>query len=232
MITYKQAFTFVELTYGVWTNSLGLISDGFHMLFDSTALLVGLHASLMSRWKPTRLYSYGYGRVEVLSGFVNGLFLVVIAFFVLGEVMERLLDPPSINTEKLLFVSIAGFVVNLIGIITFSQSHGHSHSHGGHGHSHSHGHSHNSNMQGVFLHVLADTMGSVGVIISSILVEQFGWYIADPICSLFIAILILISVVPLLKDSAEILLLVTPNHRAIQTTLDKVSKSDVISFPA
>ena len=218
----KQAFTFVELTYGVWTNSLGLISDGFHMLFDCTALLVGLHASLMSRWKPTRLYSYGYGRVEVLSGFVNGLFLVVIACFVLGEVVERLLDPPNINTEKLLFVSVAGFIVNLIGIITFSRSHTHSHSHG-HGHSHGHSH-HNSNMQGVFLHVLADTMGSIGVIISSILVEQLGWFIADPICSLFIAVLILISVIPLLKDSAEILLLATPNHRTIQTTLDEVSK--------
>ncbi len=97
-----QAFTFVELIYGVWTNSLGLISDGFHMLFDCTALLFGLYASLMSRWKPTRLYSYGYGRVEVLSGFVNGLFLVVIACFVLTESMERLLDPPNVSTERLL----------------------------------------------------------------------------------------------------------------------------------
>ena len=201
------------------------------MLFDCTALLVGLHASLMSRWKPTRLYSYGYGRVEVLSGFVNGLFLVVIACFVLGEGMERLLDPPNINTEKLLVVSVAGFIVNLIGIITFSTNHTHSHSHGGHGHAHSHGHSHgNSNMQGVFLHVVADTMGSVGVIISTILIEQFGWFIADPICSLFIAILILISVIPLLKDSAELLLLATPNHRAIQTTLDKVSQADILIY--
>ncbi len=97
-----QLFTFVELFYGVWTNSLGLISDGFHMLFDCTALLVGLYASLMSRWKPTRLFSYGYGRVEVLSGFVNGLFLVVIACFVLAESVERLVDPPDVSTERLL----------------------------------------------------------------------------------------------------------------------------------
>lgn len=197
----------------MWTNSLGLISDGFHMLFDCTALLVGLYASLMSRWKPTRLYSYGYGRVEVLSGFVNGLFLVVIALFVLEEAMDRLVDPPSISTDRLLFVSVAGFLVNLIGIGTFSWNHTHSHG----------GHTHNTNMQGVFLHVLADTMGSVGVIISSLLIQQFGWYIADPICSLFIATLILISVLPLLKESAEILLLATPSHRTIQKTLTKVS---------
>ena len=90
------------MLYGVWTNSLGLISDGFHMLFDSSALLIGLCAALMVHWKPTRVYSFGYGRVEVLSGFVNSLFLVAIAFVVLSEALERLFDPPSINTEKLL----------------------------------------------------------------------------------------------------------------------------------
>lgn len=201
----------------MWTNSLGLISDGFHMLFDCTALLVGLYASLMSRWKPTRLYSYGYGRVEVLSGFVNGLFLLVIALFILEEALDRLLDPPNVSTDRLLFVSVAGFSVNLIGIFTFSQNH--SHSHGG-------GHTHNTNMQGVFLHVLADTMGSVGVIISSLLILQFGWYVADPICSMFISILILISILPLLKDSAEILLLATPSHMTIQKTLNKVGKTE------
>ncbi|CAI8000177.1 Zinc transporter 5, partial [Geodia barretti] len=90
------------MLYGVWTNSLGLISDGFHMLFDCSALVVGLCAALVVRWKPTRLYSFGYGRVEVLSGFVNSLFLVSIATAVLSEALTRLLDPPTINTDKLL----------------------------------------------------------------------------------------------------------------------------------
>jgi Co/Zn/Cd efflux system component len=54
-----QVFTFVELVYGVWTNSLGLISDGFHMLFDCSALVMGLYAAVMSRWKATRIFSYG-----------------------------------------------------------------------------------------------------------------------------------------------------------------------------
>ena len=74
----------------------------------------------------------------------------------------------------------------------------------------------------MFLHVLADTMGSVGVIISSLLVQTFGWYIVDPICSLFIAVLILLSVIPLLRESAEILLLATPNYTHLQATLEKV----------
>ena len=151
-------FTFVELLYGAWTNSLGLISDGFHMLFDCTALVVGLYAALMTRWKPTRVFSYGYGRMEVLSGFVNGLFLVVVAFFVFYEAIGRLLEPPEINTDRLLIVSVAGFAVNMVGIFSFSHAHAHAHGGGGscamsqsnavkeqhqHGHSHdAHDHSH------------------------------------------------------------------------------------------
>lgn len=62
-----QGFTFVELLYGVWTNSLGLISDGFHMLFDCSALVMGLYAAVMSRWKATRIFSYGYGKYPLKS---------------------------------------------------------------------------------------------------------------------------------------------------------------------
>ncbi|XP_061475666.1 proton-coupled zinc antiporter SLC30A5 isoform X2 [Rhineura floridana] len=228
------AFTFVELFYGVWTNSLGLISDGFHMLFDCSALVMGLFAALMTRWKATRIFSYGFGRVEILSGFINGLFLMVIAFFVFTESVARLVDPPDIDTNMLTPVSVGGLIVNLVGICAFSHAHSHgpsrggchvhdhSHSHHGHGHSHSHshsdyghnhnhGHSHgslgggmNTNMRGVFLHILADTFGSVGVIISTILIQQFGWLIADPLCSLFIATLIFLSVIPLIKDACQI----------------------------
>lgn len=249
----NMCFTFVELAYGVWTNSLGLISDGFHMFFDCSALVMGLYAALMSHWKATRIFSFGYDRVEILSGFINGLFLMVIAFFVFSAAISRLIDPPEINTNRLLFVSVAGFCVNLVGIFAFRHNHshgistsaGHGHSHGGsgggHGHSHGasggHGHSHgssgscqtgskpsqmthNTNMEGVFLHVLADTLGSVGVILSTLLIENFGWKIADPICSIFISVLIFVSVLPLVKETSLILLLRTPEE--IQQPLAKV----------
>ncbi|KAM6469526.1 proton-coupled zinc antiporter SLC30A5 [Liasis olivaceus] len=257
------AFTFIELFYGVWTNSLGLISDGFHMLFDCSALVMGLFAALMTRWKATRIFSYGFGRVEILSGFINGLFLMVIAFFVFTESVARLVDPPDIDTNMLTPVSVGGLIVNLVGICAFSHahshgpsrggchahehshshhshSHGHGHSHNDYGHTHNHGHLHaslggsmNTNMRGVFLHVLADTLGSVGVIISTILIQQFGWLIADPLCSLFIATLIFLSVIPLIKDACQVLLLRLPreHEKDLHMALEKIQNIDgVISY--
>ncbi|CAG4984418.1 unnamed protein product [Colias eurytheme] len=221
------SFAFVELFYGIWTNSLGLISDAFHMFFDCTGLVAGLAASLISKWRANERYSYGYARAEVLAGFVNGLFLLFIAFFIMSEAVERAIEPPEVKHERLLLVSILGFLVNMVGIYAFHHGHGHGHgghghSHGGHGHSHNHDHGHSHDdieaptgagsaiMRGVFLHVLADTLGSVGVIISAILMRMFGWMRADPICSMAIALLIAASVIPLVRDSAGVLMQRTP----------------------
>ena len=261
------SFAFVELIWGIWSNSLGLISDSFHMFFDCTALLAGLAASVVARWKANDRFSYGYVRAEVLAAFINALFLLFIAFFILSEAIERLVEPPEVKHERLLIVSVLGFIVNMVGIFVFhghghhghshghhGHSHGHDHGHGhGHGHSHGHhhhhhhhdhghhdhghhdhghhdhghhdhghhdhGHSHDEHspetsqsqiLHSVFLHILADTLGSAGVIVSSLLMYFFGWMIADPICSLMIGLLIAASVIPLLKESIGILMQRTP----------------------
>jgi len=274
-------FAFLELFYGIWTNSLGLISDSFHMFFDCTALLTGLIATVISRWGKNERYSYGYVRAEIMAGFMNALFLMFVAFFIFSEAVERAFHPPHVEHERLLVISILGFLVNLVGIFVFGHGHGdgdhghshagssHGHSHGGsenkvqsmfkdefqdddfhtdfhtkrktadqHGHSHNgggdHGHSHNGGghghshgihdssgnintsnkqiMQGVFLHILADTLGSVGVIASSLVIKYWGFMLADPICSMVISILISLSIWPLLLDSMSILMQRTPKE--------------------
>lgn len=184
-------FMFVELIYGYMSNSLGLITDSFHMLFDCMALFIGLCASYISKMGVDNKYTYGYGRVETLSGLFNGIFLVFIAFNVFCESIERIYEPQMIETDGLLTVSTLGFCVNLIGLFFFHDHHDHGHDHAGHSHDHE-----NENMYGVFLHVLADTLGSVGVIFSSILVKYYGMYVADPICSFIISLMILASGVP------------------------------------
>ncbi|KAI0593615.1 cation efflux protein [Biscogniauxia sp. FL1348] len=225
-------FTFmaVQAVYGYLTDSLGLLSDSIHMFFDCVALAVGLFASVMSKWPPSERFPYGFGKIETLSGFANGIFLVLISLEIMFEGFERLLEGRETKRLRELFiVSTLGLVVNLLGIFAFGShghhghDHGHDHSHG-HSHSHSHGDSHphghhhhhhghshdNENMHGIYLHILADTLGSASVILSTVLTYLFPWSGWDPLASFLIAYLILITAMPLVRSSAKRLLLTIP----------------------
>jgi zinc transporter 5/7 len=136
----------VQMAWGIWTNSLGLISDcasrfagsdhqltclpAIHMFFDNAALALGLFASVMSTWPSDQVFTYGYSRVETLSGFANGLFLILISIFIVFEAIQRLMDPPEMNTNQLLTVSALGLAVNLVGLVATGGHHHHGHSHG------------------------------------------------------------------------------------------------------
>jgi zinc transporter 5/7 len=276
----NMIFMVVELVYGVYSNSLGLISDAFHMLSDNISLIVALMASYIAASKGAdSIYTYGYSRVETLSGLFNGIFLVFVAAEVLSESVERIYEPQHIESGSLLLVSFLGLLVNMVGLVFFhdhahghshadhpegeaacpmhalkksmetqeeeEHSHDHGHSHDAHSHdhghshevhaheaAHDHGHSHakpaadhghahgNENLYGVFLHILADALGSVAVIISSIFIKYWGWYIADPICCFLISFLILASVVFLIKSSGRVLALGMSDHST--DTADKV----------
>ncbi len=126
---------FVELFYGFYSNSLGLITDSFHMFFDCTALFIGLLASYIAKKEADRKYTYGYGRVETISGLFNGIFLIFIGVNVLLESIERIYEPQKIESNGLLLVSVLGFLVNLVGLFFFHDHHDHGHDHG---HSHVH----------------------------------------------------------------------------------------------
>ncbi|KAJ2080304.1 putative zinc transporter msc2 [Coemansia sp. RSA 988] len=186
------SYMVVQVVYGYITNSLGLISDAIHMLFDCMALAIGLVAAVMSRWPSDNAFTFGYGRIEILSGFANGVFLMLISVSIFFEAIERLIYPPEMSTQQLLLVSFGGLV-------------------------------------GVFLHVMADTLGSVGVIISTLLIQKFGWTGFDPLASIAIAGLIFASVIPLVRDSMHMLLLRLSDHsqaevqRAVAQIIEEVN---------
>ena len=96
------SFTGVEILYGMWTNSLGLIGDGLHMLFDSSALIGSLVASVIVKWPSNDRFSYGYDRTETLTGFVNSLLLLYAAASIFFESIGRLFEPPEVSTDRLL----------------------------------------------------------------------------------------------------------------------------------
>ena len=188
---------FVEALYGYWSNSLGLISDSIHMCFDCTALAIGLYASYISKQPVDSAHPYGYMRYEILSGFVNSVFLIFVGIKIFIESIERIMEIPEIQTDMLILVSVLGLVINLIGLMSF----------------HDLSHGENNNLRGVFLHVLADTLGSVGVIISSVLIKAYDWHIADPISSLIISTLILLSVMELLGSTVQMLMEMDTEHK-------------------
>ena len=275
------AFMLIQTFYAVLTGSLGLLSDSIHMLFDCLALVVGLCAAVMSKWPPSMRFPHGFGKMDTLAGFANGVFLMLISIEIVYEAVERFIEGAEMQRiGELLTVSTLGLVVNLVGMMAFGHAHahpGHDHSHDGHSHSnhathghshthheyepstplpvtapatpsksafeayghshahaqshahshqhdhppsdahahshghHHHGHSHsNENMHGIFLHVLADTMGSVSVVISTILIHYTGWFGWDALASIIIAVLIFASAVPLVRSSATRLMLAVP----------------------
>ncbi len=215
----------IQLLYSVLSHSLGLLSDSIHMFIDCLALMVGLVAGVLSKYPPSTKFPYGLNKIEVLSGFANGCLLIGISTGILVEGIERIIHPVKLQrTRELLVVSVLGLIVNLVGIFAFNHGdgHGHGHSHGsGHSHSHSlsHSHSHaegnddcnssaeNENMKGILLHIMADTLGSVGVVVSTLLTNRFGWNGFDPLASLFIGILIAMSAIPLIQSTSKSLLL-------------------------
>ncbi|KAJ2907295.1 putative zinc transporter msc2 [Zalerion maritima] len=243
-MTLNFSFMAVQAFYGYVTDSLGLLSDSIHMFFDCVALAVGLFAAVASKWPPSQQFPYGFGKMETLSGFANGVFLILISVEIMFEAFERLVEGHHVHRLGELFVvSTLGLVVNLVGMAAFGHhhhghdhshshghslnqdhSHSHSHDHGHshdqdhdhHGHSHAHAHSHghdhdNENMRGIFLHILADTMGSAAVMVSTGLTYVWDWAGWDPLASFIIAWLILLSAIPLIKSSARRLLLTIPD---------------------
>ncbi|KAI9672877.1 MAG: putative zinc transporter msc2 [Trizodia sp. TS-e1964] len=262
------AFMLVQTFYGVVTGSLGLLSDSIHMFFDCIALAVGLAAAIMSKWPPSQRFPYGYGKVDSLAGFGNGVFLMLISIEIVTEAVERLYDGSQLRRiGELLTVSSLGLCVNLVGMLSFGHhhhGHSHNHSHGGdihqkvcnHNHnpslsdpnsplhaqsnlkSQSHnGHSRvdkhpglhhhsNDNMHGIFLHIMADTLGSVAVVISTLLIHYFSWPGFDPLASCIIAILIFAAALPLVISSAKTLLLALPpdTEYLLRDTLGGISE--------
>jgi zinc transporter 5/7 len=144
---------FVEVIYGLLSNSLGLLTDGAHMLLDSSAVIIGLYSSYLSDKKENGVYNFGYSRSEVIGTFINSVFLVFIALYIVFESLERFLQPKEIHSDHLILVSFLGLLVNILGIYFLHGANGIGHHGCSHGddehkehshkeHSHKHDHSH------------------------------------------------------------------------------------------
>ncbi len=184
-----------EVVGGWMSNSLALLADAGHMFSDAAALTVSLGAIWAASLPPTTGRTFGFQRAEVLAAAVNAGALVVIACFVVVEALGRLSAPPEVDAPTALLVATGGLLVNLAALRLL---------HGDH--------DHDLNVRGAWLHVLGDTLGSVGAIASALAIWTMGWRWADPAASLLIAALIVSSGVVLLGQAVHVLMEGTPSH--------------------
>jgi cobalt-zinc-cadmium efflux system protein len=183
------AFTLVEVVGGIATDSLALLADAAHMLSDNFALALALFAVWLAGRPSTPERSFGYQRAEILAALANGVILVALAIWIFIAAWQRFSDPPDVLAGWVALVAIIGLAVNLVAAFLLYQ----------------HGHD-TLNMRAALRHVVADALGSVGVLVSALIILTTGWAYADPIAGVLIALLVLASSWTVLRDSVHILL--------------------------
>ena len=188
-LTFVAVFAVVEVVAGYAADSLALLADAGHMLGDAGSLGLALFAAWLGSRPSTPDRSFGYRRAEILAALANGVALVAIAIWIIVEALQRLRDPVEPLGGWVLLVGIAGLALNLAAA-GMLQRRG----------------SESLNVQGALRHVLADALGSVGVILAGAIVLTTGWSYADPLVALGIALLVLASSWTLLRESVGILL--------------------------
>jgi cobalt-zinc-cadmium efflux system protein len=189
------SFMIVEGVGGYYTNSLALFSDAIHMLADAGAIGLSLFAFMMSAKPATDDRTYGYHRLEILSAFINGIFLVVLSLLIIWGAWIRYNNPAEIKAVEMFWISTAGLIFNLVGACLLIKA------------SHE-----NLNIRGALFHVLGDALGSVGAMTAALLVYFFNWRQADPIVSVVIAFFIIASSFRLILDTAHVILEGAPLH--------------------
>ncbi len=185
----------VEIVGGLVSGSLALLADAAHMFTDAGAIALALFAMWMSTRPASVERTFGYHRTEILAALANALSLWLIAGWIFFEAYHRFSEPPEVQGPLMLIVGGIGLLVNIAVVFILHRSAEHS-----------------INVEAAFWHVVADLMGSVGVIVSGVLVTVFGWWIADPILSVLIGLLILASSWSLVQKVFQVLLQATPDR--------------------
>ena len=206
-------YMLVEVVGGILSGSLALLADAGHMLTDAASIAVALVAMMFAERPSSVQRTFGYHRLEILAALLNALTLWLIAAWVLVEAYDRFTSTLEVNGGLMLSIGVIGLGVNLGAAWIL------------HGSS-----EHNVNVEGAFMHVMADLLGSVGVVVSGILIWVFGWTLADPIVSVVIAILILISSWRLLAKVVHVLLEGTPEHIDVYQLCSKLEDVEGVTL--
>lgn len=193
-IVLNTAYVVVEAVYGLIYNSMGLLSDAGHNLSDVATLIIAMVAFKMSQRKPTERYTYGYRKMTVQASLINALLLCVAVGAILVESISKLIHPEAVDGDAVAWVAGVGVVVNGITAWLFMRDK-----------------NRDLNVKGAFLHMAADALVSVGVVVSGIIIHFTGLYVIDPIIGIVIAIIVGWSTKDLLQKSMRMSLDAVPD---------------------
>ena len=196
-----------EIIGGFLANSLALLSDAGHMLTDILSLGLSLAAMKLAQKPPTPSKTFGFHRLEILAALFNGMLLFFMSFYIFYEAYHRLVQPEEIKGLFMLVVAFIGLLANGAGILLLRKS------------------AHTSlNVKSAFFHIVGDTISSGGVILGGMIILYTGWYLVDPLLSIFIGLLILRGAYALLVESIDIFLEATPKDINMEELLDELRK--------
>jgi cobalt-zinc-cadmium efflux system protein len=183
-----------EVGGGLLTNSLALVSDGGHMLSDLLSLGMAFMALTLARRPPTERRTYGFHRFEILAALGNGGLLFLVAVYILYQAYGRFRQPEPIASLQMLIIAGVGLGANLVSMAALRH-------HGG-----------SLNTRSAFLHILSDTLSSVGVIVGGVVITLTGLYVVDALLSVGIAVIILVGAYRVSREAVSILLESTPKN--------------------
>lgn len=205
------SFMLVEVAGGILTNSLALLADAGHMLSDSLSLFIALMAFTFSGKVADYSKTYGYKRFEILAAVINGATLILISFFIMYKAIDRFQHPVDIASKGMMIIAFIGLFVNvLVAWIMYRQADV----------------KENLNMRAAYLHVMSDMLGSVGAIVAAFFIMFFGWYWADPVASILVAILVLRSGYLVTKSSVHVLMEGTPDNVKVETIIQSILNTE------
>ena len=205
-------FVVIEGVGGYLTNSLALMADAGHLLTDVGALLLALGAIWLAGRPISERRTFGFHRMEVLAALANGVTLWGVAVYIGYQAYQRMIEPPEVNSLPMVLVAFVGFLAQVGTALVLVRSSRQS-----------------LNVQGAYIHVATDAVQSMGVIVAGLLLLFFGWFLADPISSMLIAVLIVYSGARIVRRASHILLEGAPSHvdvAALQRVMEAVPEVD------
>jgi cobalt-zinc-cadmium efflux system protein len=200
-------YFFVEMAGGLYFNSLALVTDASFMAVNLAGQLLAIYTSRLGERPPDKQKTFGYERAKVLSGMFNGMAVGFVLFYVLIDAIKRIAAPEPLDAGKVFYIAVLGLLVNAFGVWKlYSQSK-------------------EINIRGAFLLILNDLLGSVGVIVSSVIIRFTGYYVVDAFTSIIMGLFILYPTVCLVKGSIDILMEGIPAGIDVETVTNCIEEN-------